>query len=100
MLLAFTRTCQFFDMHPHSYGIVNIGCISNFWTLGGELRLRIPVRLPRVFEKDTAQGEEGIEVGHIPAHARPFNAGGGQPFARTLNRPRADEVPPLAIRAV
>jgi hypothetical protein len=80
------------------------GCITNFWTLGGELRLRIPVRLPRVFEKDTAQGEEGIEegieVGDIPAHAGSFNAGGGQLFARTLNRPRTDEVPTLPLRPV
>lgn len=64
------------------------------------MRLRIAGRLPRVFEKDAAQGEESLEVGNIPAHARFLDAGGGQLFARTLNRSRADEVPPLAISPV
>ena len=80
------------------HGIV--GCISNFWSSGSKLRLGIPVRLPGVFKKDTAQDEESIEVGDIPAHAGSFNAGGGQLFARTLNRPRTDEVPTLPIRPV
>jgi hypothetical protein len=60
----------------------------------------MPIRLPRVFEKDTAQDEEGVEVGNIPAHAGSFNAGGGELFAGTLNRPRADEVTTLPIRPV
>jgi hypothetical protein len=31
-----------------------LGCISNFWSSGGELSLRIPIRRPGLFHKHTA----------------------------------------------
>ena len=39
---------------PGSMFAVIGGCISNFWSSGGELGLRIPIRCPGLFQKHTA----------------------------------------------
>jgi hypothetical protein len=53
-----------------------VGCITNEWLSGGEERLRLPVPLPRLFQKHAPEGQEQVQLGHIPAHAWPFDACG------------------------
>jgi hypothetical protein len=62
------------------------GCITKSWLLRGEQCLRLPVRLPRLFEKDAAERQEQVQLRNIPAHARTFDPCGGELLARALNR--------------
>lgn len=79
---------------------VVFGCITKSWHSSGELGARLPVALPGLFEKDTAQGKQGIEVSDIPAHPRSFDACRRELFASALHRARSDNVAPLAIGAI
>jgi hypothetical protein len=65
---------------------VRRGCISISWHSSGKPGTRLPVGLPRLVEKNTAQGEQGVEVRDIPAHPRPFDPRSGDLFSGTLNR--------------
>ncbi len=62
------------------------GCISISWHSSGKLGARLPVGLPGLFEKDTAQSEQGVEIRDIPAHPRPFDPRSRELFSCTLNR--------------
>ena len=64
------------------------------------LGFRIPIHGPGVFKKDTAQSEDRIESGNVPAHAWSLNACGAELFARALNGPGANEIATLLIRSI
>src|SRR4051794_8849435 len=58
------------------------GCMTISWLSGSKQRLRLPVGLPGLFKKDTAQGEKKVEISDIPTHTWAFHPCGRQLFAR------------------
>jgi len=61
------------------------GCVSISWHSSGKLGARLPVGLPGLFEKDTAQGKQGVEIGDIPEQVQRILTGvtcAGIPYVR------------------
>lgn len=71
------------------------GCITKEWVSGSKGYLRFPVRLPGLFEEDTAQRQEQGQIGDMPTPAGPLNPGGRQLRTGAFYSSGPDKVPPL-----